>query len=318
MGIAMVAVFISYARPDRDFANRIADQLIKAGHSVWWDWNLIGGEQFRSTIAQKLDEADKVIVLWTEHSTSSAFVVDEATRAREAGKLVPVSVSRSKPPLGFGDLHTIDFINEKISIQEISAALEGRIYTAFNQNSGSRIKPPIFYIVLGATISIVAITLLAFNSLRNSKNASHIPMNPQAAPSFSCDKYAMSFEEERTPQDDILCYDKEAADADQNMGNLYWILMRRLSAYDAERLLHQQLEWIKQRNQNCPAHEDDLRTPDGKVKQMLLAQKAHCLKLEFEKRYAELQKQANLIGGGDKAQSSKNSIDLSALSRAEP
>ena len=148
---------------------------------------------------------------------------------------------------------------------------------------------------------------------------SRIPINPQASPSFSCEKYITSPDTERSPQEDILCYDKEAADADQKMGQLYQIIRFKMSPNDSVELARQQLEWLKQRDQNCPARFDDLKTPDGKVNLLLLAQKAHCLKLESEKRYTELQKQADLIGSkGDRAQSSKNAIDLSAQKGTEP
>lgn len=315
----MVAVFISYARSDRDFAKRIAGQLTRAGHSVWWDWNLIAGEQFRATITKKLDEADKVVVLWTAHSASSAFVVDEATRAREAGKLVPVSVSGSKPSLGFGDLHTIDFVDEEISMQRICAALEGRVYTVFVPNTGGRRSPPVIYVVLGAAAAVGALTLLAFSNIHSSHKSSHIPIIPQATPSFSCEKYAVLPESDRVPQSDILCYDKDASDADYKMGILYWIIINKMSANDAEKLVHQQREWIKERNQNCPVSDNDLMTPDGKVKLPFLAQKAHCLKLEAEKRYAELQRQADLIGSrGDQAQNSTGVMGSSVQKRTEP
>lgn len=101
----MVSCFISYSRVDREFATELAEKLKKVGHDVWLDSNLQGGQQYRAEIYDKIDQVDKVIVLWTKTSIESRWVLDEATLALEFGKLVPVGVVR--PPLGFGQEHTI-------------------------------------------------------------------------------------------------------------------------------------------------------------------------------------------------------------------
>ena len=81
----MIDVFISYAREDRRFAAELAQMLEKHNYQVWWDWNLIGGANYREIIGGKLKEARKVIVLWSENSVHSAFVIDEAQEAKDQG-----------------------------------------------------------------------------------------------------------------------------------------------------------------------------------------------------------------------------------------
>lgn len=42
----MIDLFISYARADRDLAERLANELTSRGLLVWWDRQLLGGDDF--------------------------------------------------------------------------------------------------------------------------------------------------------------------------------------------------------------------------------------------------------------------------------
>lgn len=101
-------VFVSYSRADRDRALPIIQALETAGYSVWWDGLLEGGERYSRTTEAALETARAVVVLWSKTSIGSHWVHDEATRARDLRKLVPLSIDGSKPPLGFGQFQTID------------------------------------------------------------------------------------------------------------------------------------------------------------------------------------------------------------------
>lgn len=103
-------VFVSYARPDRPAAQALAAALGEAGLSVWWDRQLAGGEDFADVIAEHLAAARVVLVLWSRAAVNSNFVRDEASRARDAGKLLPLRIEDVQPPLGFGTIHTLDLI----------------------------------------------------------------------------------------------------------------------------------------------------------------------------------------------------------------
>lgn len=102
------SVFLSYARADRKAALAIVRVLEDAGYRVWWDGLLEGGERFSDTTAAALEHARAVVVLWSKTSASSHWVHDEATRGRESGRLVPLSLDGSLPPLGFGQFQSID------------------------------------------------------------------------------------------------------------------------------------------------------------------------------------------------------------------
>ena len=104
----MASVFLSYDRDDADKARPIAVALEKAGHSVWWDKHISGGSQFAKEIEQALNDADVVVVLWTSFSIESPWVRDEAGTGRDRGRLVPLSLDGTLPPLGFRQFHAID------------------------------------------------------------------------------------------------------------------------------------------------------------------------------------------------------------------
>ena len=85
--------------------------LEKAGIHVWWDGLIEAGEAYSNSIESALDEADAVIVLWSQSSIHSDWVRDEAARGRERKCLVPLSIDGNKPPLGFRQYHTINLSN---------------------------------------------------------------------------------------------------------------------------------------------------------------------------------------------------------------
>jgi tetratricopeptide (TPR) repeat protein len=104
----MASVFLSYGRGDAAKARPLAAALEKAGHSVWWDQHIGGGSQFSKEIEQALNGADVVVVLWSPASIDSAWVRDEAGAGRDRGRLVPLSVEGTLPPLGFRQFQSID------------------------------------------------------------------------------------------------------------------------------------------------------------------------------------------------------------------
>ncbi len=104
----MASVFLSYSRADAVKAKSIALALEKAGHEVWWDRHIKGGAQYSKEIEAALKTADAVVVLWSEQSVESAWVRDEAAAGRDSGRLVPVLIDGTEPPLGFRQYQSID------------------------------------------------------------------------------------------------------------------------------------------------------------------------------------------------------------------
>lgn len=104
----MAQVFLSYARDDVGKARSLAAAIEKAGYSVWWDRELVGGAEYSREIDDALKAAEVVIVLWSKVSVGSAWVRDEAAAGRDTGRLVPAQLDNSEPPLGFRQYQTID------------------------------------------------------------------------------------------------------------------------------------------------------------------------------------------------------------------
>lgn len=101
-------VFLSYNRGSSEFAQKVFDALTGEGLDVWWDAMLGGGDNFAHTTEQALETAGAVVVLWSAEAVQSHWVRDEATRGRDRGRLVPVSIDGTQPPLGFRQIQYLD------------------------------------------------------------------------------------------------------------------------------------------------------------------------------------------------------------------
>ncbi|MGH6951021.1 MAG: TIR domain-containing protein [Vitreimonas sp.] len=104
----MADVFISYAREDRIKAEHIAHGLAALGLECFWDGDIPPGQTWSDYIEGKLSQCRAVIVLWSEHSTKSQWVREEARMGREKAKLIPVMLDGAQPPFGFGEVQAAD------------------------------------------------------------------------------------------------------------------------------------------------------------------------------------------------------------------
>ncbi len=131
----MADVFISYASEDRARVRPLAEALQSRGLNVWWDRSLAAGQDYTAIIEKELKAAKAVIVVWTQSSAASAFVRDEAGRARDEGRLVPVMLDTVQLPLGFGAFQAEDFTRwngganapqMQLLVEVLTAKLSGR------------------------------------------------------------------------------------------------------------------------------------------------------------------------------------------------
>jgi hypothetical protein len=121
----MTDVFISYSSTNRDMAQEMAAELVSLGYSVWWDTNLIAGDRFRETITTRLKEARAVVVIWTEESIRSDWVLFEADAAAKRGTLIPVRISKlpvDRIPPPFGLSHHIITLSDRAALHKALAA----------------------------------------------------------------------------------------------------------------------------------------------------------------------------------------------------
>ncbi len=126
----MTDVFISYARPDRDEAQALATGLTNTGLTVWWDSELLSGEDFRAAILAKLHEAKAVVVIWSRDAIKSRWVCEEAEEAAHLLKMIAVGAPGFNPidvPLGLRSFQVVPIANRAGIIAAITAAREGRL-----------------------------------------------------------------------------------------------------------------------------------------------------------------------------------------------
>jgi TolB-like protein/Tfp pilus assembly protein PilF len=111
----MSDVFVSYKAEDRSRVEPLVEALEAEGLSVWWDARVSGGEAWRETIAEHLDSAGCVIVVWSKRSTGpeGRFVRDEASRAQRKETYLPITIDKVDPPLGFGEMQALSLIGWK-------------------------------------------------------------------------------------------------------------------------------------------------------------------------------------------------------------
>lgn len=105
----MSDIFISYASEDRSETEKLAKALELQGCSVWWDRSISIGKNYAIVIEEALDAAQCVVVIWSKHSVKSRWVRAEVAEAQRQGKLLPLMIDGSKPPLVYRTLQTADF-----------------------------------------------------------------------------------------------------------------------------------------------------------------------------------------------------------------
>lgn len=104
----MAQIFISYKREDRPRAKVLATALIAKGYDVWWDVDLLPGQDFYDEIAGVIKKAKATIVLWSDKAVESRPVRSEASLADSIGTLIPARLDPIMPPLPFNARHTIE------------------------------------------------------------------------------------------------------------------------------------------------------------------------------------------------------------------
>ena len=136
----MKSIFLSYAREDASKAKKVASELERAGHDVWWDRDLGGGSRFAAAIEAELQRRDVVLVLWSQAALQSDWVKDEAAVGRDSGRLLPVLIEAVEPPLGFRQV-------QGVRLPRSWARRPGKhlapLLSALDEiRTGSRVAPP--------------------------------------------------------------------------------------------------------------------------------------------------------------------------------
>ncbi len=125
----MAKIYISYQRDDQMFALELAERLKQAGHSLTFDVEaLAAGTDWRSTLDQGLRASEVFIVIVSENTSRSQYVLTEVGAARayalESGRMliIPIVVGDISIPLYLQDIHAI--IQRDRNVDEILPKLE--------------------------------------------------------------------------------------------------------------------------------------------------------------------------------------------------
>ncbi|HEX5262801.1 MAG TPA: TIR domain-containing protein, partial [Phenylobacterium sp.] len=104
----MSDVFISYARSTEAQARQVAEALRALGYGVWRDDELPAHRAYADVIAERLNAAKAVVVVWSAEAAKSEWVRSEAESARGDRKLVQLTVDGAKLPMPFDQIQCAD------------------------------------------------------------------------------------------------------------------------------------------------------------------------------------------------------------------
>jgi hypothetical protein len=93
----MVDIFISYKTENRLRAEQFVKAL-RTEWSVWWDQDILPGQDWEDEITIHLKEARCVVVLWSQAAAQSKWVEDETLNGLGNGILIPVLLDDAPIP----------------------------------------------------------------------------------------------------------------------------------------------------------------------------------------------------------------------------
>jgi hypothetical protein len=94
-------LFISYAHVNKTTVEQLASLLEKAGHHVWYDYEITGGDDWWQTILTEIEAADVFIFALSPQSTNSEACKTEFQYALDLKKpLLPVMLKQGELPAG--------------------------------------------------------------------------------------------------------------------------------------------------------------------------------------------------------------------------
>lgn len=165
----MADIFLSYKREEREQAKILAKKLTDAGLQVWWDQDLLGGQDYFETIVKEISLAKCIIVIWSSFSVDSINVREEAKKAVQKGILVPVTFDNSEPPMGFGMYQVLN-LSKAITDQEFS-----RLMQSISKKMDIEFSPPPPPVkkrntTLWVLTGVIFVTFLLFMIFRDAGN----------------------------------------------------------------------------------------------------------------------------------------------------
>lgn len=186
----MKKIFVSYSRTDKEYANRLADDLTARGFSVWIDKRIEHGSDWFEEIEQAIYHADAIVVVMSPEAEHSEWCKKEILLAmREKKPLYPILL-RGKEFAILIDLQFADVrsgqLPQETYYQHMSRQLGTTIKTPFDPLRGLRqrlsglTKSGRGCLLLGAGLLIGAVCVIValvavIGSLNNQTGEPFIP-----------------------------------------------------------------------------------------------------------------------------------------------
>jgi hypothetical protein len=130
----MAKTFLSYSYKDKSFVRELAEDLTRLGHTVWLDeWEIRVGDSIITKIGRGIEDANYVLVVLSQNSTSSEWVEkewqakywDEINRRKVM--VLPVVLEDCSIPTLLRPKKYADFrVNYKVGLAELILALYPR------------------------------------------------------------------------------------------------------------------------------------------------------------------------------------------------
>jgi serine/threonine kinase PknH len=94
----MGRIFVSYAREDEHAVNALVVDLAEAGHEVWWDRSLSGGQDWWATILEQIRSCDVFVIAVSPPSMASSACGSETLYAAALQRpILPIMVKAVAP-----------------------------------------------------------------------------------------------------------------------------------------------------------------------------------------------------------------------------
>ncbi|OAB77984.1 toll/interleukin-1 receptor domain-containing protein [Cochleicola gelatinilyticus] len=119
-------IFFSYSRENSEFVLQLAQDLRKAGATIWLDQlDITPGSRWDSSIEKALNSSGRLLVVLSCESVVSHNVLDEVSYALEENKVVvPVLLERCDIPFRLRRLQYADFTGDYMKgIKTLTSAL---------------------------------------------------------------------------------------------------------------------------------------------------------------------------------------------------
>jgi TIR domain len=168
----MADIFISYSSEDKTIVKQIAGLLENKGWSVWWDRQIPIGQKYDTVIENELHKSACVLVIWTQRSVASEWVKNEANKAVQENKLVPLVLEKVTLPLSFSRIESAMLIDwngetDHPELQILYTSIDNILHhknepLLRNDDTDSNRKVPFVYIVTACIGCIVSVFLVYY------------------------------------------------------------------------------------------------------------------------------------------------------------